>query len=538
MKLSSRLLCVVILSVFGLLVVVGMSLYNLHGSILAERQTQTRLLLEYANHALEYYAGMERDGKLTREQAQAQAVEAMRAFGTKDNYFQVVDDTNTVRVHANAKYLGMQTRGVKQQNGEYSFDLYREAVRKQGFPAYVTLPVKKPGGDEKSLAPKLNGLSYFKPWGWLVMAGFYVDDISANTVRYSRGLIVVAVFTVLLTALLLAYVARSIYARLGGEPTFAAAMAEAVARGDLTMQLPTARTGSLLWSLGRMQQQMRDLVGRVKRDSGVLTEAMDQIHEGMERVRGASTESSGATTATAASVEEMTVSINMIAQSAKETETYSSQAVSLVSDGEQNVRQALKEIRTTSEEMEKACGRVVKLSDSTRQIGRIADVIKEIAEQTNLLALNAAIEAARAGEQGRGFSVVAEEVGKLAKRTAQATAEISGSLRAVRDETDEIAGAMQSLAPQMARGASSAAAVVDTLAEIRANSDGILEKIRDMAYATSEQNTASANIAGNIERIARMLDESEQSVHAAVDRVKEITGMAHELDTSMACFRV
>ena len=118
----------------------------------------------------------------------------------------------------------------------------------------------------------------------------------------------------------------------------------------------------------------------------------------------------------------------------------------LVSSGNQIIMDRInKEIATLAENAQDTMERVISLNQSTEKIGSILNLIKEVADQTNLLALNAAIEAARAGEAGRGFAVVADEVRKLAERTAKATREIGILVDNIQTDTGAALKSMKTL---------------------------------------------------------------------------------------------
>jgi methyl-accepting chemotaxis protein len=242
--------------------------------------------------------------------------------------------------------------------------------------------------------------------------------------------------------------------------------------------------------------------------------------------------------ATAASIEQLTVSINEVSEIARQTEGNSSKTADLAQSGTEVVGRAAHEIENIAASLRDSAERVHTLVGRSQEISTITNVIKDIADQTNLLALNAAIEAARAGEQGRGFAVVADEVRKLAERTGQATAEINQMVLAIQSDTEAAVQAMESARPRVEQGQELARQATAVLGEIQGQARDSLEKVRDVARATKEQAGTANGIAGHVERIASMTEETNATTQANAEAAEQLKAMAGQLMASVAHFKV
>jgi methyl-accepting chemotaxis protein len=176
------------------------------------------------------------------------------------------------------------------------------------------------------------------------------------------------------------------------------------------------------------------------------------------------------------------------------------------------------------------------LGQRSKQISSVVGVIREIAEQTNLLALNAAIEAARAGEQGRGFAVVADEVRKLAERTAMSTQEISTTVQAILDETSIAVRRMQAVSTSMAGSVGLAREAGDSLATIDARAQQTVETVQSIADSTREQSSASQEIARLVENIAQMAEGSSSRAITNSERARHLQMLASQLQAQLSRF--
>ena len=227
----------------------------------------------------------------------------------------------------------------------------------------------------------------------------------------------------------------------------------------------------------------------------------------------------------------------LLSRSARDTATNSSAAAALAEKGEEKTAEAADEMTRIAQTVGSASQRIQELVGRAREIGSIANVIKEIAAQTNLLALNAAIEAARAGEQGRGFAVVADEVRGLAERTAGATVQIEDMIKGIQKDTSGAVDAMSSVSAQVDSGVAQMHDAADSLREIRVGAGVALDRIRDVADATKEQSAASNAIAQQVEQIAQMVDGTSSAMLDAANSVDDLEVLSSSLNEVVGRFR-
>jgi len=538
MKLSHRVWTIIVAAVIGLLVVSAFGLYSLRNTMMSERQGQIDRLLGLAQGMLEHYQQMEASGKLSHDEAQARAKEALAGLRHGDEYFFVRTMDNVMLVHPDPNRVGKVDQGSRMPDGRTSAEVYHEALAKHN-PAVMTIYTARTNDPAKRQVPKINGIYHFAAWDWLVGIGFFVDDVDRAFWRYAVDFLVLGIFLLIVVGGLVLTMSRGILRQLGGEPDYAASIARAIASGDLSQQIRTnASEDSLLGAMVRMQAGLRQLVERFDSAATVLLRSAGELTEEMQQISQSSNASAEATSATAAAVEQMSVSIDHVNTSARETEAHSRQSAALAAEGEQLAAQVASENQKVARDVGEASNLIAGLVDSSRQIDTIAGVIREIAEQTNLLALNAAIEAARAGEQGRGFAVVADEVRKLAERTGSATQDIVRTTQSVQQDVDGVVGKMRDVGRIVDEGMSRTERAEAALREIRGAVDGTLVQIRDVASAMNEQSQASGSIASNIERIAQMVEESDASIAAARESVQRLESLAKELSDAASRFRL
>lgn len=366
-----------------------------------------------------------------------------------------------------------------------------------------------------------------------------VDDQIGAAADRSRTLLITLGATMLVVAVLLSLaIIRSIRSPLG---TLTATSNRLAETRDLTADIPEFGSNEL----GRVAGSLRSLVGTVRTlvheshgSSARLVASADELSRVSENVSESAQVQSQAAVASASAIEQMTVSINVMASNMEGVEEQAHKAAAEAESGSQLAGQAANDIRRIAASINEAASTIERLNQSSGEIGTIVQVIREIADQTNLLALNAAIEAARAGEMGRGFAVVADEVRKLAERTSSATAEISGRIGAVQNDTQAAYQNMREAHDRIEAGVQGTSRVETALDQIRRYSELSLEKISEVGYAIREQSQASQSVAQNVQQIAEMTENTSAAVSSASALAQELKRLSADLDQHLNRFTV
>jgi methyl-accepting chemotaxis protein len=311
--------------------------------------------------------------------------------------------------------------------------------------------------------------------------------------------------------------------------------------GDLTVRLPVVSRDEVGQAAGAFNQflerlhgmfrEVRDEADHVRREVGVVAGTASHV-------AGEFTRQTDELSATAATIEEVTVSIGLIAETVRETEHAMSTADGESERSAESVEELTREISRAAETMSGLSSVVSRLGSRSDEIAGIVGAIKDIADQTNLLALNAAIEAARAGEQGRGFAVVADEVRKLAERTAESTVEIGRMIDSIRSEMTSAVSGMDDAQRIVTSGVGMAEQATQGIRTIRSRVSEVMARVKDISGATSEQASATTEMARRAEQVHAMIQSSSDSLRDTERTLRGVNARADHLGSIVGRFRL
>ncbi|TCP15729.1 methyl-accepting chemotaxis protein [Crenobacter luteus] len=351
------------------------------------------------------------------------------------------------------------------------------------------------------------------------------------------------VLAVAVLAVLFAVAAGWLVARSITRPLDAAVDSlERIAGGDLSERIPAdpasheiARlNNAMARTIAGLSATLRTVHGSASR----LIGAAGELNGASRTVRESSEQQSGAATAMAAAMEEISTSINHISDLSREAQGVSQQSGQQARSGAEVIHAMVDEIGKISATVGQAAATAQSLGDEAAKITAIINVIKDIADQTNLLALNAAIEAARAGELGRGFAVVADEVRKLAEKTTASTADITAMIGAIQSGAGNMASQMQQTVSQVTEGMEMARHAGGAIAQINASTDSVVGMIDDVSRGLSEQAIASHEIANRVEQIVQMVDQNAAATRSVADAAGELDALAQSLEGEVRRFKL
>lgn len=523
LRISSKLLMMVGLAALGVIAVAGVGLSVLKDNLLEDRKAKLQDIVLLARQAVE------RDYESSRKAglSEADALERGRAllrslrFG-KEDYFLAFGPDGALSVHPNPKVEGKDLNNSPDSDGVYyTRELIEQGKNGGGFVSYR---FARPGSDVP--VPKVSYATGFKPYGWVIASGIYIDDVAAifwQQVWRIGALVAVALLLVIGMSFLLG---RSIVKPILG---MTAAMRK-IAEGDTSIEVPARdrrdEVGGMAQSVqvfkdnmieaARLRSEQDEIEGRSEAEKkNLLSKMADDFEKGvrhsLDTLTGAATEMRATSQSMSATAEETSHQATTVAAVAEQA----SANVQTVAAATEELSSSVSEIGRQVAESTKIAGQAVEqanrtnvtvqgLSAAAQKIGDVVKLISDIASQTNLLALNATIEAARAGEAGRGFAVVASEVKSLASQTAKATEDISAQVVAMQDATAEAVQAIESIGGTI----------------------GSINEIATMiASAVEEQGSATREIARNVQEAAQGTGEVSSNI-VGVNEAAGETGAA------------
>lgn len=335
------------------------------------------------------------------------------------------------------------------------------------------------------------------------------EKVVSLAVRIMTGL---AIFSILFGAAVAIGIIRAVLRQLGGEPAYAAAMAQKIADGDLSrsIRLRKGDDSSLLAHMESMRRKLANIVDRVRHGSESISAGAGQLAAGNADLSQRTEEQAANLQETASAMDQMASTVGRNADTVRTTSSLATQA----SDAAGKGGEAVMAVVQTMDE----------ITASSRKIGDIIGIIDSIAFQTNILALNAAVEAARAGEQGRGFAVVASEVRTLAQRSAQAAREIAGlvkeSVAKVRKGSEAVGRA--------------GGAIGDVVQQVR----HVASLLEEIGTATHEQEQGISQVGLAVTQLDQVTQSNAALVEESAAAAESLNAQAAQLVTLVGAFRL
>jgi twitching motility protein PilJ len=313
-----------------------------------------------------------------------------------------------------------------------------------------------------------------------------------------------------------------------------------VADGDLTAQaeVTSDATGAIADAFNHMIAELRAIIHQVQSATDQVGMSAVEIRATTERLADGSETQAAQIAATSQAIEEISASIRAVSETATRSTDVAHKSLSNAQYGARAVENNIQAMGRIRNQVQETAKRIKRLGERSQEIGEIVRLIDDLADRTSILALNASLQAAAAGEQGRGFATVAEEVERLADRSAEAVSQIAGLTKSIQTETREAVSAMEETIREVVEGSQLATEAGAALQEIERVSNSLAEMIDSISQTAYKQAGSSAEIANTMANISSVTELVAAESKQASSAVRGLIGQTERLRGSVSTFKL
>ena len=504
------------------------------------------------------------DGRMTQEEAQTAAADTVRhlRFGDdSQDYFWINDFEPKMIMHPiNTKLEGSDLTNYEDPAGTKMFVAFVEVCKTQGA-GFVDYMWPHPNDATKPV-PKISYVRSFDGWGWIVGTGIYTDDALVSFRQQTYKIVILLAVITLVSLWLLHFASRLITISIQS-------IHKSIEAGDLksgVAVMANDEIGALIKVYNESMAGVVSFMRSVKNTSIQMAASSEQMSKSTITFSDNAQGQASSAEEVSASVEEIAAGMDQVAENvSNQTRSIDglTQEMQSLSSMVANMELQVKDTLDRSVAMSNAAmagekslnlmnSRMVSIGDSSTEVTKIVQMIKEISERINLLSLNASIEAARAGEAGRGFAVVAEEVSKLADQTAMRIKDIDELVRAndgeiktglelvitTVDELKKIIYDVNSIKEMMTKVADLVSQQSDRYRKIGKDAELVKHKSSEIRSATMEQKSAASEIVKSITLINQLTQANASGAEEMAAAAEEIASMAEDVKEKVDSFNI